>query len=104
MKGDDDPPQAQEEPGALNRRGFFQVGRSLRDRDGDRAGWDHRVARGESDDENGDGPVHGVRRRAVPHIDDPDAEDGGWRDAPEYGERIEPGASWSLSRDRPAED
>ena len=34
MKGDDDPLQAQEEPSALNRRGFFQVGRTLRDGDG----------------------------------------------------------------------
>src|SRR5438105_2847033 len=104
MKGDDDPPQAQEEPGALNRRGFFQVGRTLRNRDGDRADWDYRVARGESDDENSDGPVHTVRRRAVPHIDDPDAEDGGRRDEREHGERIDPGASWSVARDRPAED
>src|SRR2546421_257537 len=104
MKGDDDPPQAQEEPSALNRRGFFQVGRTLRNRDGDRAGWDYRVARGESDDENSDGPVHTVRRRAVPHLDDPDAEDGGGRDEREHGERIEPGASWSLARDGPAED
>src|SRR5437588_5811533 len=56
MKGDDDPPQAQEEPGALNRGGSFQVGRTLRNRDGDRAGWDYRVARGESDDEDSDGP------------------------------------------------
>src|SRR5207302_7621567 len=71
---------------------------------GDRAGWDYRVARGESDDENSDGAVHTVRRRAVPHIDDPDAEDGGGRDEREHGERIEPGASWSIARDRPTED